>query len=317
MSTPTFTIEQLLDNIPRLESNGSNWAIFLIRFRGAMQASRRLGYFDGSVTRPEPVTKGKPTDDEKKAMVRWDHEDHLARYLLSQRLPNTTAVRLSSINTAKECWDTVSDEYKAKIAYARNDLEQAFLKMRCTKGTDVRTFLTTLRYKHKELAVVGITITDRDYQRTVLRGIPDGLATFASLLLSSARLFNSPATIDTDSLIDYICEEADRRKSRRTRDQPGKGGKREGQQDEALAATSSGSGRRGRRRKGKCHNCGKVGHWSRECRSPKEEGNNGQTGQASSGTTIKPENKPISSANPVVYDEGDGSWLAIEEEEVF
>jgi hypothetical protein len=318
MSTPTSTIKQLLANIPHLEPNGSNWAIFQMRFCEAMLASCHWGYFDGTIQRPAPSTSGKPTDDEKTAMAKWDHEDLLAHYLLSQHLPDTTAIRLSNVNTAKEHWTKVSNEYKAKSTYAQNDLEQAFLEMRCVKGTDIQTFLTTLHYRRKELAAAGVTITDRDYQHTVLRGIPDELAKFTSSLLSAARITNSLTTVDTDSLINHICEEADHMKNRRARDQPGKsGGKREGQQDEALAATGSDNGRRGHRRKGKCHNCGRVGHWSCECRSPKkEEGNSSQSGQTASGTSSKPENKPVGSANAIIYDdEGDGFWLAEETDE--
>ena len=317
MSSPASHIEQLPANIPRLEPNGANWAIFSMRFKEAMQASRRWGYFSGTVARPEPNAKDKPTDEETEKMEKWDYEDLVARYLLSQRLPDTTAIRVGNFNTAKERWQKVSDEYTAKSTYAQNDLEQAFLEMRCIKGGDIRAFLSTLRYKREELAAAGVSITDRDYLRTVLRGIPDELAKFASGLLSSARLVNSSTTIDTDTLINHIIEEAERLKNRRARDQPNRGGgKKDGQPDEALAATGSENGRRGHRRKGKCNNCGKPGHWARECRSPKKEGaTNGQQGQASSGTSSKPENKPVGSANVVTVDEGDGFWMAEEEGE--
>jgi hypothetical protein len=73
--------------------------------------------------------------------------------------------------------------------------------MHCAKGTDVHTFLTTLQYKCEELAAAGVSITDCDYQCTVLCGISDELIRFASGLLSSAWLINSSAPIDTDTLI--------------------------------------------------------------------------------------------------------------------
>jgi hypothetical protein len=44
-----------------------------------------------------------------------------------------------------------------------------------------------MRYKHEELAAARVRITNKDYQRTVLRGIPEELAKFASPLLSAAR----------------------------------------------------------------------------------------------------------------------------------
>ena len=44
---PTPAIEQLPQNILRLEPDGSNWAIFAVQFREAMSVNRRWGFFDG------------------------------------------------------------------------------------------------------------------------------------------------------------------------------------------------------------------------------------------------------------------------------
>jgi len=144
--------------------------------------------------------------------------------------------------------------------YAQNDLEHAFLQMCCPRGGDVWAFLTNLTYKRKELAAASVTISTKDYERTVLRGIPENLAKFAAHLLSSARLIHGTASIDTNTLISHICEEAERMKNHCMRDQSNQGGKKEGQTDEALAATSSDGGKKKQHRKGKCHNCGKPGH---------------------------------------------------------
>ena len=77
------------------------------------------------------------TDDEKKAVEKWDHEDLAARYLLSQHLPDSIAVRLQVYTTAKTRWDHLVSEFTAQSIYAQNDLEQAFFDMRCAKGVDV------------------------------------------------------------------------------------------------------------------------------------------------------------------------------------
>lgn len=44
----TSATEQLTAHIPRLDPEGANWATFAMHFKGAMIASRRWGYFDGS-----------------------------------------------------------------------------------------------------------------------------------------------------------------------------------------------------------------------------------------------------------------------------
>jgi len=256
------------------------------------------------------------TDDEKKAVEKWDHEDLAARYLLSQRLPDSIAVRLQVYTTAKTRWDHLVSEFTAQSIYAQNDLEQAFFDMRCAKGVDVRVFLTSLRYKREELAAAGVPITQKEYQRTVLKSLPDELARFASQLLTSARVGSH--ILDTDALINNIIEESERLKNRCTRGQQGQGGKqKEGNTDEALAATGSEGGKR-RRRQGNCHNCGKPGHWARECRKPKKKAEDSGTSNAPQGNSNPPaksENKPVGSANAVAeHDfEGDGFWMAEEE----
>jgi hypothetical protein len=152
-------------------------------------------------------------------------------------------LRLSHFNTAKECWEKVSKEYKAKRTYAQNDLEDACFKMTCPKGGNVR---------REVLAAAGVHITDKEYQRTLLRGIPDELARFASQLLSATRLVHHASTVDTDTLIDYICEEAERLKNRRAQGQKWQewDKKGEGLAGEVSADTRSHSGRR-KHRKGK------------------------------------------------------------------
>ena len=304
-----------LTNIPRLEQDGSNWAIFQTRFQMAMIASNYWECFEGSRARPIAKDPTAATKEEEGTIAAWEKDDNIARYLLSQRLPDSAVLSFSSCSSVQICWKLVTEEYRAKSAFAKSDLEQVFLEMRCPKGGDVRTFLTSLRSKREELSAVGVAVSDWDYQKTVLKGVPDDLATFAAQLLSSRRFNNLPDT-DTDTLINHICEEADRGKHRPGGSAHGKragGGKKEGA-DEALAATGS-EDRKGRK-KGKCHNCGKPGHWARECRSAKKDPSATETSQA---FTPKPkaETKPVGSANAVTgYDsEGDGFWMAIEPED--
>ena len=118
------------------------------------------------------------------------------------------------------------------------------------KGGNVWTFLMDLRYKREVLAAAGVHITDKEYQHTLFRGIPDELARFASQLLSATRLVHDASTVDTDTLIGYICEEAERLKNRRAQGQKGQewDKKGEGLTGEVFAATRSDSGRRKHRK---------------------------------------------------------------------
>jgi len=93
------------------------------------------------------------------------------------------------------------------------NLQQVFLEMHCTKGADVREFLTSLCYKHEELVATGVRVTNEDYKRTTLQGIPTKLGTFVSQLLSIATLLSQSTPVNLDILVSQLCEEADQLKS--------------------------------------------------------------------------------------------------------
>ena len=275
-----------------------------------MKVTHCWAYFTGDKLRPKPKNASNPTDGEIEAKEKWEHEDSVASYLLSQRLPDTTVMCLSNCSTTQEHWESVTKEYQAKSTYAQADLHQTFLEMCCAKGGDVREYLGNLCYKQEELAAAGVHITNKEYEHTILRGIPNNLVTFASHITSSALLVHGATFISTDALINQINEEADHLKSRCTWGQSGQGGKKDSTTDEALAAISPEGGKK-RRHKGNCHNCGKAGHWARECRSKKKE----ETAGTPATQSYKPENKPVGLANAVeAYDfKGDGFWMAEEE----
>jgi hypothetical protein len=90
-----------------------------------------------------------------------------------------------------------------------------FMELRCQNTSEVRTFLGQLHVKREELAAVGITLTNKDYQSAILKSLPKEMSKFVSNLLTGARLFSSGKTIDPDTLIDHISKEADRLCTRR------------------------------------------------------------------------------------------------------
>jgi len=136
-----------------------------------MQATHRWPYFEGTVSCPTVKDPSKVTEAKKKATEDWEHGDMAAHYLLSQRLPDSIAVRLQSLTTAKGRWEHLTSEFTAQSMYAQNDLEQAFFDMRCPKGGDIHTFLTALHCKKEELAAARVHITQKEYQSTVLKSV--------------------------------------------------------------------------------------------------------------------------------------------------
>ena len=96
MSSSTPTIEQLPTNIPHLEPNSPNWAIFKMHFQDAMRVTCQWGHFSGNKPHPKPKDGAKPTDGEIEAAEKWEYDNSVASYLLSQHLSNTTIMDLSN-----------------------------------------------------------------------------------------------------------------------------------------------------------------------------------------------------------------------------
>jgi hypothetical protein len=288
-----------------------------------MEANQKWGHFYGSAARPVPANTAAIEAEEKVAMAAWDQDEVVSRYLLSQRLPDSTAVRLKPLTSVKERWDKVKSEFSVKSQYAETDLLTVFTEMRCPRSGDVCTFLGQMHVKREELAAVSVTMTEKEYRSAIIKALPEEMSKFASGLLTAARVLQPSTSIDPDILIDHISEEADRL-SAQCKWEGGLSGKgKQSNTNEAMAATQGDGGKK--RRKGKCHNCGKLGHWARECRLPKKDpqSNNNQSQSGLSGqqqsqlpayqNSTKAENKPVGSANTVATsdDKWDGCWSAV------
>jgi len=211
------TSPSLSADVPHLDLEGTNWATFAFRFRQAMTLAGRWGYLDGSDARPVPKDPDNPTDTEKLEGRQWVRDDTIAQCLLSQRLLDELAMDMEKYPTVKEQWDVISVLFAAKSEYAKTDLHQAFLNMRCLKGGDIQEFLTTLRKKHHKLKAAGVTVTEPKYKSMILQGIPNTLTVYAAQTLSTLHLATkyTGKAIDMSNVIDSICKEADHMKMRR------------------------------------------------------------------------------------------------------
>jgi hypothetical protein len=125
-------------------------------------------YFNGSDTHPIPNDLSNITNAEKLDCKQWDREDVIAQCLLRQRLPNETAIDMEGFPTAEVQWSTLNALFTTKSIYTKADLHQAFLDMCCLKGGNVREYLTSLKMKCHELKVANISVTNTEYQRTIL-----------------------------------------------------------------------------------------------------------------------------------------------------
>lgn len=293
--------DNLGSDVKKLESDGSNWAIFLARFSEAVQAKGRWGHFTGTSTRPDdtlPLPAGRQAELDK-----WDTDEAIAKQMLTSRVPDSTVIKLQKYATVALRWAAVVAEYSTKGDYAAANLRERFMASKCGEKESVRKFLDALATKREELAAVGVAISENDYRSTIINSIPRALSAFASSMLAGFRLQQQntqqqlaqaaramgmtlpPATateIPPDFLISVICEEYDRRiadRGRRSASTPGA-------VDEALAVTP---GRSGKPKKSKprsdkvCWNCEKPGHFKRNCPEPPKSGSAAAAKGGSSG----------------------------------
>ena len=157
----TSLADTLPSSIPRLEASGLNWVIFSLHFQDAVKAKGYWGHFDSTEPRPTvagptpspsvPITAAttSPTPEELAAIAQWDKDERSAKSLLTQKIPDSTVMRIRNKKTVKEQWDTIVAEYTEKGAFAQTDLRTRFLESKCPDKGNVQQFLDKLQIKHR------------------------------------------------------------------------------------------------------------------------------------------------------------------------
>jgi len=87
----------------------------------------------------------------------------MAKHLLTQWIPDSTALRVWSLDVVEAMWNEIVREYMEKGAYTQTDLRMKFLGSQCPVVGDVRQFLDDLHTKRDKLAAVGVQIEEKDY----------------------------------------------------------------------------------------------------------------------------------------------------------
>jgi len=101
MSYYTLT---LLDTVPYLEEDGSNWPTFGLCFQEAMKATY-WGHSNGMTTCPIPNNAALPMNAEIQAIKGWECDNAIVQALLSMRLLDWVVLSIDSYPTAEVQWD--------------------------------------------------------------------------------------------------------------------------------------------------------------------------------------------------------------------
>jgi len=227
----------------------------------------------GQKTGPDRISKhyqsNPATSKEIAAKSQWEKDERSAKSLLTQKLPDSTLMKVHTKPTVQERWEAVMKEYTEKGAYAQMDMRAKFLALRCPEKGNVRDFLDELQVKKEELVQVGVVIDNKDYLSTIISSLPFSLSSFALAQLAAARMFASTKTIEPDVLMSLLMEEADRQRAQQARCASKKGtGEDKG---EALASEGLSKPRKGKGKENiRCWNCEEMGHYSHGCKKPKK-----------------------------------------------
>ena len=308
MSTVTTSSlsDTLPSTVPKLDAEGENWAIFYVRFMDAVEAKGFWGHFDG--TSPAPLTTSDSSTADIAAKNQWEKDERSAKTLLTQRLPDSTVMEIHSKKTVKERWEAVVKEYTVKGAYAQTEMRAKFLMSRCPEKGNAKDFLRGLRLKKEELAQVGVKISDEDYLSTIISSLPDALSNFASLQMSWT-FQQTQQSIDANTLMTMLLQEAERHDLRTQRRKQSTGKGKEDEKNEALAVSTEKPKKKRDMSKITCWNCGHTGHFSSKCDEPKKSKEN----KPSTSTT---DSKKEGTSAAVVEDSSsdEGAWVAEEVE---
>jgi hypothetical protein len=107
--TATSLSDSLPTSVPKLETSGLNWVIFLVRFCDAVDAKGYWGHFDGST--PVPSMSTPATAAETAAKGQWEKGECSAKLLLTQKLPDSTLMKVHTKVTVQERWEAVMREH--------------------------------------------------------------------------------------------------------------------------------------------------------------------------------------------------------------
>ena len=308
MSTMLSLSDTLPSTMLLLDSEGSNWVIFYIHFMDMIEVKGFWDHFDGSAS--PPSVSEPPTAAETAAKNQWDKDEHSAKALLTQWLPDSTVMEIHSKKTMKECWEAVVKKYTVKGVHAQMEIRAKFLMLRCPEKGNPREFLRGLRLKKEELVQVGVRISDKEYLSTIISLLPDVLANFVLMQMVWTLQLTSKY-MDAGTLMKMLLSEAEQQNLQNQRCKPNVGKNKEEENREALVVSEDKPrGRKNSEGKILCWNCGKEGHLKLKCPELWKFKFNNNSKKASESS--KPETMVATVSIVEVISDDEGAWAAEE-----
>jgi hypothetical protein len=274
--------------------DGSNWSDYLPRIERALGSKGLWRHVLGPAIAPKPyalldgvpvIADGKThaTEDQiesKEAKIAdFDKKEYLAQHVILSTTSARIGVKIKDLKSAKEMWDTVTNDATTKSTLFILDAEDQLSSMKLADNEEPKTHLSELKQhfqlmlqRHENLLKMGSVITDTCFNTMIMSSLPESyrptLQTITAAERASSLTGSSSQKMKPSDLIAFLIEEAQHRviNDERTKDS-----------ELALTAHTKRTGKfKSKGGKGKekakdadseatCHNCGKAGHKKNDC----------------------------------------------------
>lgn len=229
---PSVSVSDFSAGLDRLEADGSNWATFQTRFLIALHPMKIHSQFDGSSGKPAELGES-ATEREKKTYVKelaaWQEKEHLAMFLLAQKLPDSILLKyLRKDTVVAEIWAAIVEDFTRKITLIGPKLHSEFMAMRYKRGADLRVQFSRVRTKHEALLKAGVPVSEDDYCRLVINFGPAEMSSFLAPLSATMKIMASKNLLaisssskgkagqwapDPEELMELVIQEWERREA--------------------------------------------------------------------------------------------------------
>ncbi len=167
-------------NVPFLDNKGSDYGQWSFCSQLVLQSCDLWGVIDGSYTLPDRTSDPTAYDD-------WMQKDMAAQIQISTPLKKGPFAIIADANTAKECWDKLTDHFRGKgeqhVAYLMESVYQSALSESESMETQINKMLESAH----NLASLGFGLSDKVLAFIIVMNLPE------SMLMLKIILYNTPS----------------------------------------------------------------------------------------------------------------------------
>ena len=251
----------------------------------------------------KPVTTDPPTEEEAKAVEKWEDKDFLCRNYILNGLSDELYDYYSNLTTAKDVWDALQKKYDTEEAGSKKYAVSRYLRYQMVDDQPIISQVHELQKIVHEVLNEGMKMCEQFQVSAVIDKLPPAWKDYKNTLRHKSKEFSM------ESLILHLRIEDEHRKQDQNEEimllsssnnkkyhhnhsslKPNKRPMKDNQNRKNKTGSKlnvsnhfkdnhSSRPMRHNIEKFECYNCGKPGHLARNCRFPKRE-RNGNAPQA-------------------------------------